>query len=66
MRNIAKTQKQTISPAGQAMEAGETLSEIAEATADLPPKDRGLTPMSLLKMGFHYHPNLIPSSGLGS
>ena len=47
-----KTQKQTNSLSGRAMEAGETLYEIAEAsaadTADLDPKDGGPTPNSLL------------------
>ena len=49
-----KTQKQANPLSGRAMEAGETLYEIAEAsvaaTADLHPKDRGTTPSSLLKI----------------
>ena len=47
-----KTQKQINPLTGHAMEAGETLCEIAEAsaTADLQPKDRGPAPISLLKM----------------
>jgi hypothetical protein len=47
-----KTQKQTNSLTGRAMEAGETLYEVAEDSAatiaDLPSKDRGPTPNSLL------------------
>jgi uncharacterized protein YjiS (DUF1127 family) len=47
-----KTQKQTNSLTGRAMEAGETLYEVAEAsasaTADLHSKDRGPTANSLL------------------
>ena len=47
-----KTQKQTNSLAGHAMEAGETFYEVAEAsdaaTADLHTKDRGPTPNSFL------------------
>ena len=47
-----KTQKQTNSLSGRAMEAGETLYEVAEAsataTADLHTRDRGPTRNSLL------------------
>jgi uncharacterized protein YjiS (DUF1127 family) len=43
-----KTQKQTNSLTGRAMEAGESLYEVAEAIADLHSKDRGPTPNSLL------------------
>jgi uncharacterized protein YjiS (DUF1127 family) len=53
MRVIAKTQKQTNPLAGHALEAGETY-EIAEALAaargNLLSKDRGRTPISLLKI----------------
>jgi uncharacterized protein YjiS (DUF1127 family) len=49
-----KTQKQTNPLSGHALEAGETLYKITEAsaaaTADLHPKDRGPTPISLLKI----------------
>ena len=41
-----KTQKQTNPLSGHALEAGETLYEIT----DLHPKDRGPTPISLLKI----------------
>jgi uncharacterized protein YjiS (DUF1127 family) len=45
-----KTQKQINPLTGHGIEAGETLCEIAAATADLRPEDRGPTSISLLKI----------------
>jgi len=52
MENSVKTQKQANSLSRRAIEAGETLYEVAEtsdtAAADLHPEHRGRTPNSLL------------------
>jgi len=49
-----KTQKETNSPTGRALETGKTLYEITEASAAVPAdphsKDRTPTPISLLKI----------------
>ena len=53
-----KTEKHTTPLTGRAIQAGETLYEIAQAsaaaTADLHPKDRGRTPTSLLEILHHF------------
>jgi uncharacterized protein YjiS (DUF1127 family) len=45
-----KTQKQTNPLTWRALEAREPLYEIAKASSGLQPRDRGLTPISLLKI----------------